>query len=472
MASVAKSNFVANMSHEIRTPLNVILGFAQVLDRDASLTPKQAEHLRAITRSGRHLLHLINDILEMAKIEAGRQQLNPGDFGLHDLLDDLAMMFRSRANAKGLHLIMERHDNVPSHVNADESKLRQVLVNVMGNAVKFTSVGGVAVRVRCEPCTEEEAEGEGEDLVWLAVEVEDTGPGISDDDRERVFESFQQAEAGIREGGTGLGLAICDRLVTLMGGRIELKSTVGKGTCLSFRIPVKLAEVVVRETVEPGLRVVALESGQNTVRVLVVDDIEENRGVARALLEPVGFEIKEAANGREGLDVFEQWEPHAVLMDMRMPVMDGYEATRRIKASPAGRMTAVIALTASAFDDDKHAVFAAGVNAYLRKPFSPEELFSVLAGALGLRYVYEDALTAAAVTDGAGALAVTDISELPGDLLLEMNAAVESGDMAVLRTLLPRVAQINDRVARGLELLAKEYDYQKLTELLKPKKTP
>jgi signal transduction histidine kinase/CheY-like chemotaxis protein len=384
-ASRQKSLFVSNMSHEIRTPMNAILGFAQILERDPSLTPRQAAHVRAINRAGRHLLHLINDILDIARIESGKTVLKPAAFSLQDLLTDVEMMFRSRAEAEGLELIVERDETLPAHILADEGKLRQVFVNLMGNALKFTETGGVAVRVWSEP-VEAGPDGDGTSL-RLVCEVEDSGPGIPGEDLDSIFDAFSQGGAGARAGGTGLGLAISHRFVEMMGGRLTVESTVGKGSCFRFEVPVSRAEgTAATEKPEPR-RVTGLAPGEGPFRILVVDDVQDNRELLCALLQPVGFQVREAENGEEALAAFEDWSPHAVLMDMRMPVMDGYEATRRIKTLEAGRDRPVIAVTASAFKDAKEEVLATGVSAYLRKPFRPEELYGALEACLDLHFV-------------------------------------------------------------------------------------
>jgi len=329
-ANLAKSEFLANMSHELRTPLNAILGFAQILEHDPLLTLQQAGHVRTITRSGVHLLKLINDILDMSKIEAGRTTLYETAFCLNDLLDDLEMMFRSRADAKGLQLLMERSEGVPSYVTADEGKLRQILVNLMGNAVKLTDAGGVTVRVRADSV--EGKTVEGNESMRLVVEVEDSGPGIPEKDVDRIFDAFQQSDSGVKAGGAGLGLAISRKFVEMMGGQLTVTSQVGKGSCFRFGVLVKSAEDVSELEQTVPRRVVGLAPGTGPFRILVVDDIPTNRALLQALLQPLGFEIVEASNGVEALEIFDQWSPHAVLMDMRMPVMDGYEATRRIKS--------------------------------------------------------------------------------------------------------------------------------------------
>jgi signal transduction histidine kinase/CHASE1-domain containing sensor protein/DNA-binding NarL/FixJ family response regulator len=462
-ANRAKSAFVANMSHEIRTPLNAILGFSQILARAPNLTAEEAEQVRTINRAGSHLLQLINDILDLSRIEAGRLTLDPTDFNLHDLLDDLEMMFRSRAVAKGLQFSMERTDTVPRAVRADEGKLRQVLFNLLGNAVKFTKSGGVAVRVRADAL----ADGGGENnAVRLLVEVEDSGPGIPKEDLANIFDTFQQSEAGRESGGTGLGLAISWRLAEMMGGEIKVVSRVGQGSCFSFSVPVQPVEAALKETTENSQIVVGIEPGAGPLRILAVDDEEDNRALLRALLEPVGFAVREAVNGEEALDAFSQWSPHAVLMDMRMPVMDGYEASRRIKATSRGATTPVIALTASAFMDDVQKVMSAGVDAYLRKPFRSEELFAVLGKALGIAFVYEEEVGAPTSHHSAWSLTGADLATLPPGMVASMRSALEQGDMVGLKAIIAQVHPMDAELSVRLLKLVEQYNYEKLLRIL------
>ena len=375
-ASRQKSLFLSNMSHEIRTPMNAILGFAQILEQDPSLNPRQTEQVRSIRRSGDHLLNLINDILDISRIEAGRVELRPTVFHLGDSLETIEMMFRSRAEAKKLQLLMERDARLPAYVRGDEDKLRQILVNLIGNAVKFTEIGGISIRVRSEPVTAQ-TEEDGRTL-RLEFEVEDSGPGIPKSDQEMIFEAFDQAEAGVKAGGTGLGLAISRRLVEMMGGKLTVESVEGKGSCFHFDVLFEPAESIPEAKKSQSPRVVGLEPGTGPWRILVVDDVADNRLLLRELLRPLGFEIREAENGVDAIAIFAEWSPHAVLMDMRMPVMDGYEATRRIKTTEAGRDTPVIAVTASAFKDSMEEILGTGVSAYLLKPFQPGELYKIL----------------------------------------------------------------------------------------------
>jgi signal transduction histidine kinase/CHASE1-domain containing sensor protein/DNA-binding NarL/FixJ family response regulator len=466
-ANQAKSAFLSNMSHEIRTPLNAIIGFGAVLQRDTSLTPVQARQVQTVNRSSRHLLNLINDILDISKIEAGQLSLNISDFALHDLLDDLELMFRSRAEAMGLAINVERMDNVPQYVKGDEGKLRQVLVNLLGNALKFTESGGVGLRIRADAAGSRTG-GPGEDL-HLRFEVEDSGCGISEEALGQIFKPFQQADNGVKAGGTGLGLAISRALIQLMGGTITVKSTVGKGSCFFFHITVQPAEQADKPSAAVTPQVTGIAPGTGPWRILVVDDQPENRMLLHDLLQPVGFEIKEAANGAEALTLFEKWAPHAVLMDMRMPVMDGYEATRRIKSTPKGRVTPVIAVTASAFEDNRSDIQNAGTDAFIRKPFRPEEMFEALKHALGITFVYANDAGQASRKTSAWSLKPEDLGNLPADLVQAMCQAVEIGDMTELGTLIDRVRETDEPTADRLRILADQYDYDKLFRVLSNK---
>ncbi|MEI8312795.1 MAG: PAS domain S-box protein, partial [Verrucomicrobiota bacterium] len=464
-ATRAKSIFVANMSHEIRTPMNAILGFAQVLERDPTLTPLQVEHVRTITRNGEYLLRLINDILDISKIEAGRSTLNEAAFCLYDLLDDLEVMFRSRINARGLQFLMERDGSVPPYVVADEGKLRQVVVNLIGNAGKFTEMGGVTVRVRAEAV--EGISGEDKEMLRLWVEVEDSGRGIPDEDMGRIFGLFQQVVTSVKDGGVGLGLAISRKFAEMMGGEITATSEVGRGSCFRFSALLKPAAAVAGREKPTSRRIVGLEPGTGPFRILVVDDVPANRALLCTLLRSVdGFEVAEASNGIEALEVFERWSPHAVLMDMRMPVMDGYEATRRIKATEAGCATPVIAVTAGAFDDSKQQFMAAGVDAYLIKPFNVTELFETLGKCLDLRYVSAAEAENFEIAPAAPSLISAAPIALPQELVQAMRQAVEECDIERLTEQIVQAGKFNSDAARELQALSDRYDFAKLGQWL------
>ncbi|MFH0976625.1 MAG: response regulator [Spirochaetota bacterium] len=382
-ANLAKSTFLSNMSHEIRTPLNAILGFSELILHDENLTKDQVEWIQTINRSGEHLLALINDILEVSRIEAGRITFNPSTFDLHAMLLDIESMFRVETDEKKLNFFLEYQEDLPRFVVTDEGKLRQILINIVGNSVKFTENGGVVLRIR----TETEKSGR----MRLKAEVEDTGPGIAEKDMAALFQMFAQAEAGIKEGGTGLGLAISQQYAKIMGGIITVKSELGKYTCFEIKINIERgADLPANENVKNHKRrVIGIKPGQKQYKVLVADDRENNRKLLRDMLTSVGFAVEIAVNGMEAIEKFEASKPDIILMDMRMPVLNGYEAIRKIRAMDSGK-TPIAAVTASAFLEDRKKALDAGADTYLRKPFKENEIFICIGSCLGIQYVFDE----------------------------------------------------------------------------------
>jgi two-component system sensor histidine kinase EvgS len=384
-ATQAKSIFLANMSHEIRTPMNAIIGFSQLLLRDKDLTKEQEENVNIICRSGDHLLSLINNILDMSKIEAGKMELDEGNFDLFHLYDDLEAMFRLRAQDKGLQLLFETEESVPQYIRADDGKIRQVLVNLIGNAIKFTEEGGISVH---SSYFKDQNNHE-----WLKIEVQDTGVGVAQEEIDKLFAAFSQTSSGVKsKQGTGLGLAISREFVRLMGGDMSATSAVGEGTTFHFSIRISIvdeSEVESDQSVE--LRnVIGLQPDQPICKILIADDTLQTRQYLQSLLIPVGFEVKLANNGEEAVMIWKRWKPDLIWMDIRMPKMDGYEATRMIRSQPDGGQTKIIAFTASVFKDELQKVFDAGCDDFMRKPFKAFEAFNKMKDHLGLEYVYED----------------------------------------------------------------------------------
>ncbi|HEY9596278.1 MAG TPA: response regulator, partial [Cyanophyceae cyanobacterium] len=402
-ANLAKSEFLANMSHEFRTPLNAILGFTQLLIRDSSLTSEQRESLEIINRSGEHLLALINDVLQMSKIEVGKVTLDLQNFDLYRLLNSLKAMFQLPAQTKGLQLIFTYAPDVPQYVRTDESKLRQVLINLLGNAIKFTGSGGITLQVKVISDNHEQITDNNQ--LKIQFEVADTGPGIAPEELEIIFESFTQAATGRKSlEGTGLGLPISRKFVQLMGGDIHVHSSLGKGTIFTFDIKVNLNSANEIQRLQPPRQVIGLEAGQPEYRILVVDDARDSRLFLVKLLKSVGFSVQEAANGQEALEQWYFFKPHLIWMDMRMPVMNGYEATQQIKARERAitakaihtahglslEKTVIIALTASAFEEERHLILSVGCDDFVRKPFREEIIFEKMAEYLGVRYISEE----------------------------------------------------------------------------------
>jgi two-component system, sensor histidine kinase and response regulator len=396
MANRAKSDFLASMSHELRTPLNAILGFSQLLTQDESLNKQQRENLGIINRSGEHLLNLINDVLSMSKIEAGRINLNEDSFDLHWLLDSIQEMLQLKAQAKGLELRFECHADLPQYVQTDESKLRQVIINLLGNAIKFTQTGCVWLRVApvvnsSHWFDKRDKKKSNKKQITIQFEIEDTGQGIAAEEINSLFDPFVQTQTGRQSmEGTGLGLPISRQFVRLMGGDITVDSTFGKGSVFSFDIkiiPASFSEVATRKL--RVQKVIGLEENQPNYRILVVEDSAVNRLLLVKILSPLGFEVKEATNGEEAIALWRVWQPHLIWMDIQMPIIDGYEATKAIKQMATGHCPTIIALTASAFEEQREAILNAGCDDFVRKPFQSEVLLEKIALHIGVRYVYE-----------------------------------------------------------------------------------
>jgi PAS domain S-box-containing protein len=459
-ANRAKSTFLANMSHEIRTPMNAILGFTQLMLREPDLNPNQKQHLNTINRSGEHLLNLINDILEMSKIEAEKIILTPTTFDLHGLLQDLESMFRIRTEDKRLQFKVERSPDLPRYTLADGNKLRQIFINLLGNAVKFTNQGSICFRVRCVK--------KGTGKLFLQADVEDSGVGIPPDEMNKLFQAFGQTTFGEKiGGGTGLGLAISLKYARMMGGDITVKSKLGNGS--TFRVEVEIGEGKEEDAVLDlnSRRVVRLKDGQEPYRVLVVDDQAENRLLVVKMLEAAGFNPHEAVNGVEAIQSTLAWKPDLILMDIRMPIMDGYEAMRRIKASNEGRNIPIIAVTASAFTNDEQDSLEAGANAYIRKPFKDTELFKAIETCLGIQYDYAEETSPASIPKPTTSIPQGIIlpTDLPKDLIGQLRQATLTANLGRLMGLIDQVGQQSPQVADQLRQLAQQYDYDALLAL-------
>jgi PAS domain S-box-containing protein len=441
-ANRAKSTFLANMSHELRSPLNVILGFCQLLTRSQSLNPEQQENITIMTRSGEHLLTLINNVLDLSKIEAGRTTLHEINFDLYGLLDDLDDMFQAKADDKNLQLVFDCTGDVPQYIRTDQVKLRQVLINLINNALKFTQTGRVSVRVRGEPESRRKTNHTLHSTITF--EVEDTGAGIASDELENIFEAFVQTQIGIEsQEGTGLGLSIARKFVQLMGGEISITSVVGQGTIFNFDIKITKVNATDIEDKQPTRRVVALEPNQPRYRILIVDDKWNNRQLLLRLLNPLGFELKEASNGKEAIEVWETFEPHLIWMDMRMPVLDGYEATKQIKTQLKGQATAIIALTASTLEEQRAVILSAGCDDFVRKPFREQVIFDKIAQYLGVRYIYEELSPPHAAVVKHDSSLQASLANMPSEWVKELYEAANLIDNEQILQLLEQIPTVD-----------------------------
>ncbi|MCW6048801.1 PAS domain S-box protein [Microcoleus sp. A2-C5] len=480
-ANKAKSEFLSNMSHELRTPLNAILGFSQLLTRDTALGADQQQYLGIISRSGEHLLVLINNILQMSKIEVGLVTVNNSTFDLHKMLKNTEEMLKLQTDKKGLQLICDCPPDVPQYVETDESKLRQVLINVVGNAIKFTAEGGVNLRIKHELL---ENKNHGQippiDNCCLLFEVEDTGSGIAAAEMDNLFKPFAQTESGRKaQEGTGLGLPISKQFVQLMGGKMTVTSSVGNGSIFRFDVKVSLPNAVEIQVAQTARRVVGLEPGQPEYRILAVDDRLESRLLLFRMLSSLGFSVRQAENGLQALSMWSSWEPHLIWMDMRMPVMDGYEATKQIKAHLKGQATVIIALTASAFDEERSVILSAGCDDFVAKPFREQVILEKMAKYLGVRYVYDreaspssDAVASGDVSAHTGTpplpftLNASFFEAMPCEWVDELYAAADAVDNERIFALLLLIPPIHASFGSAIADLAHNFRCDRIIDLI------
>ena len=451
-ANKAKSVFLANMSHELRTPLNAILGFSQLMRQDQSLSSSQQINLEIINKSGDHLLQLINDVLEIAKIEAGKLHLEIATFDLHKLVREVSDMMRLKAQQKGLQLQLDQSSEFPRLIKGDEARLRQILVNLVSNAVKFTEQGGVTIRLGSKQNAQHH----------LIIEIEDTGPGISSIDQQRLFKPFEQLSAGSTHGGTGLGLAIVKQFVQLMGGNVSLESKPGKGSLFRVELPLeKVDEDEITRLVEQRYaEIVGLAPGQPVYRILIAEDQRDNQLLLSKLMSNLGLETRVAENGEKCVQMFQEWQPDLIWMDWRMPVMDGDEATRQIRQLPGGGKVKIVAVTASALKEQETSLFASGMDDYVCKPYRLDEIYHSLEKQLGLKWEYAN-------TDSElEALLV----EPPREQLQELYQLADEGKIFEIQEQASRLQAENEAYipfTQQLLTLAKQFDIEGIIAFIK-----
>ncbi|MDD5249782.1 MAG: response regulator [Rhodocyclaceae bacterium] len=453
-ANRSKSAFLANMSHELRTPLNAVIGFSQLMDKDPSLSATQRRNLEIINSSGNHLLTLINDVLELSKIESGKMQLEVDEVGLAELLHQVVDMMRVRSEQAGLSLQLDAPD-LPAVVVLDAVKLRQVLLNLLSNAVKFTLDGGIAVKVG--------AQAAGAGTVRLAFAVDDTGIGIAPEDMQRIFRPFEQAGTISQLRGTGLGLTISRQYVQMMGGELSVQSTLGAGSSFRFSITVPLGCAPAAKRCHG--RVTGLQPAQQGRRILIVDDLAETRLLLRALLEPLGFVLAEAADGAQAVAAVAAFRPQLILMDWRMPRVDGLEATQRIRARGDITQPRIVMLTANALDESRQQALATGADDFLRKPYEEAELYAMLEKHLQVRFEYE-AERGRAAAAAPEALRADDLAGLAAAQRENLVAAVRSLNHERIEAALVDIEQQHPALAARLRELSEAMHYRPLWHAL------
>lgn len=486
-ANQAKSTFLANMSHELRSPLNAIMGFSQVILNNSSPGSAQAENIKIIYRSGEHLLSLINHVLDLSKIEAGKITMNFSNVDLYHLLEDLEDMLHLQAEKAGLELIFEYRAAIPQYIYTDAVKLRQILINLLSNALKFTKTGLVKLQVISDDLTIATyrddtftSQNSTSNSFTLKFRVEDTGVGIAPNELSHIFEAFSQAQAGreIQEG-SGLGLAISRKFAQLLGGDITVTSQLGKGSTFQLEIQTSLG-MEVSDPPTPARQLIGVAPGQPTYRLLVVDDKSVNRQLLKRFLAPLGFDLKEASNGKEAIELWAAWSPHLIWMDMRMPVMDGYEATKQIKATLQGQATAVIALTASVLEEEKEVILSTGCDDFIRKPFQQQTIFDTLEKHLGVNYLYAETeiMTLNDLSSGSnkgsnkgstrGELKAEDLTCMSRSWINNFYKAALEADTNQVMELIATIPSTEAALTQSLSKLARQFKFEQLIELIEP----
>lgn len=457
-ANRAKSAFLSNMSHELRTPLNAVLGFSHLLREAADATPNQIESLENIIRSGERLLKMINDVLEIARIEAGRSIIEESTFDLSETLQETKSLTYIRAAEKGLAFSLALEPDLPRHIRADARKLGQVLLNLVDNAIKYTTVGSVVLRATV-------AGWPSPDRARLRFEVEDTGPGIAEPDLERVFLPYVRlAQQQPTETGTGLGLALCREYVELMGGKLEVTSELGRGSRFHFEIEAAAGTQSV-PVPPPRRRLRGLAPGQRRYRVLIAEDHPESRRLLVRLLEPLGVLVRDVADGQQAVAACADFRPDLVFMDIRMPVVDGFEATAAIRRTELGRSVKIVAVTAHALEEEKQRILAGGFDGFIGKPYTDRDIFDALIEQLGASlefYPDSDAKASGAELE----LDPTALAHLPPALFQKLATAVELLDESAIVETIERIAVVDPDLAAALRHRAGDLRYAELLAVL------
>ncbi|MBF0427329.1 MAG: response regulator [Magnetococcales bacterium] len=443
-ANRAKSIFLANMSHELRTPINAILGFSQIMSRDPELNEKQKENLDIILNSSAHLQDIINAILDMAKIESGKMEVDLVDIDLGGLIHDLIDMLRLRADSKGLELRLDQSSSFPSHVRTDPAKLRQIIINIIGNAIKFTNSGYIVLKLSlCDA---------------LLFEITDSGIGISAESLEKIQQPFVQLA---QSGGTGLGLSISRQLIGLLGGEMRIASELGKGTTFSFTIPFVPVTGTPPHASDNG-EIVGIDNGCE-YRILIVEDQRENRLLLQNLLSQHNFQLRSAEDGREGVRVFQEWHPHLVLMDRRMPVLDGLSATREIRALPDGKEVKIIAVTAHTFNNERMEMLEAGCDDVLAKPFSESGLYDIMKKYLSFSITRQERMPAVVLD---AVLDPVALAKLPVSLLRELDDSLVRLDMVEITQWIQQVAGLDEGLGKIMKIYGERFEFMPIRKAI------
>jgi signal transduction histidine kinase/DNA-binding response OmpR family regulator len=459
-ANMAKSTFLANMSHELRTPLNAIIGFTNLMRKSPEANHGQVGQLNIIANSGENLLNLINNVLDISKIEAGHMEKEDEDTNLGRLLYELEILMSVQVAERGLTLELDLAENLPQEISVDAGKLRQILINLVANAIKYTEIGSVKIKVTA-------VELEAEDLIELHFSVLDTGIGIASENLMTIFSPFEQiGDQPARGSGTGLGLAICCQHVELLGGGISVTSILGKGSEFIVTIPVtQKTSLTIPQNKKHSHDVIGQETGHKSYRLLIAEDKLENRLLLRSILEPLGFEVQEAFNGQEAVDLCATWKPDLIWMDIRMPVMNGIEATRAIRNSGLHGDVKIVALTAHALEKERLEILAAGCDDFIRKPYRDTQIYEALENHLGVAFQYSNDHNSESDSHECE-LTREDIEKIPSELIEQLQRAALLLNQSDCQKIISEVEKHSTTAYEQLGLMVEHWKYAEVISTL------
>jgi CheY-like chemotaxis protein len=446
------------MSHELRTPLNAIIGFSRILRNSPRIGEEEITSLEIINRSGDHLLNLVNNILDISKIESGKIILEENEIEIRSFIHEIEMMTSITARSKNLLLKVEWEENVPVYIKTDSGKLKQIILNLVGNAVKYTREGEIILRIKSTDAKNDKCK--------LRFEVEDTGPGISAENKEKIFHPFIQLNQSTSPlGGVGLGLAICSQYVSALGGTIKVEDgRNAMGSVFLVEIDVKTIQK------EPGIiqsnlsTPIGVKDRENKYKLLSAEDNPDNRRLLKSILEPFQFEIREAVNGLEALNYFEEWKPDLIWMDVRMPIMDGLQATKKIKETEQGKRTKIVVLTAHALEEERLEIIQSGCDEFIRKPYNEAEIYNALSKHLNIEFIYSK--DSNNEKRSGERVIKEELHRLPKDLLLEFAKAIESLDYKECELISDQIGKINYKLSLGLKDMIKNMRFEELLNLI------
>ena len=462
-ANRAKSVFLSNMSHELRTPLNAVIGFSQLMSRSRNLGDTEKQNLEIINRSGKHLLTLINDVLELSKIEAGHLQIKNEAVDVNMLLQEVANLLRPRAEQNGLTLTLIT-PGLPNALQVDATKLRQILINLLGNAIKFTQQGGVTLRIN--------KKASEDNTLRIDFTVSDTGIGISEEDQKHIFDPFVQMVTHATTAGTGLGLSITRQYLQLLGGELTVESSPGVGSVFSFTLSLPICTSPTFTPLTQG-DVIGLPTTDHGRRILIVEDNPDARLLLRQLLLPLGLIVAEAGDGVEAVDLAASFQPELIIMDWRLPRIDGLEASRQIRAQNTEKPPKIVILSASVFEEQRQEAFGTGINDFLRKPLQENMLYATLEAQLGIHFTRNESVTpleqksSSRASTASELVAPRELAALPADILNALRTAVEEMNPGKVKKVLVQIETCNTQLARGIREMTDTFKYPELWALLK-----